>query len=428
MAETGQSISAWRRFDRPSGRTSSGLAALERIVVYAGVFFAPYANLRLPQVFFTLSDFFFCLSFFILLIAGLIPDRLLGRATSTWLLAFTLLFVGLMAGSLLRGSAERGLIVTTQYLFSYIILMVVLLRNDPQEAHRLAAIFVASIILVDIHGIYTFYAVGYVPGDGKGVVTGGLRLATVLRNPNLAASMNALIMPILLYFWSSGRIKAFVALPAMAICLVTIVLTSSNSGLILITISLTVFMTCIMTMRLFLRLAIVGAVLAVGFVSFGGTELLPKTFHKRVLAALSSGDTSEAGTLISRTALMEEAAEMIAKERIVLVGLGADQFRERSVQEAPVHNLYLLLWVEGGLLAVVGWIMFSGVGVLIWFAIKRAGGDRHALAAVATTVVVFLTIAMFNPHMYARYWTAPVLLCFGLALTQLRADRLQPSG
>lgn len=208
MAETGQSISAWRRCDRLSGKTSS-LAAFERFVVYAGVFFAPYANLRLPQVFFTLSDFFFCLSFFILLIAGLIPNRPLGRATSTWLLAFTLLFVGLMAGSLLRGSAERGLIVTTQYLFSYIILMVVLLRNDPQEAHRLAAIFVASIILVDIHGIYTFYAVGYVPGDGKGVVTGGLRLATVLRNPNLAASMNALIMPILLYFWASGRIKAF---------------------------------------------------------------------------------------------------------------------------------------------------------------------------------------------------------------------------
>ena len=123
---------------------------------------------------------------------------------------------------------------------------------------------------------------------------------------------------------------------------------------------------------------------------------------------------------------MEEAIEVISEERILIVGLGADQFRERSVQEAPVHNLYLLLWVEGGLLAVAGWVMFSGVGVLLWFAIRRAGGDKYALAAVATTVVVFLTIAMFNAHMYARYWTAPVFLCFGLGLTQLRgANRLK---
>ena len=186
--------------------------------------------------------------------------------------------------------------------------------------------------------------------------------------------MNALILPILLYLWSSGRIKAFIALPAIAICLFTVVLTSSNSGLIVTTIGLIVFTTFIMTTRLLLRMAIALAIVGVTFVTFGGTDLLPKTFHKRVLAALSSGDTSEAGTLISRTALMEEAIDIISEERILIVGLGADQFRERSVQEAPVHNLYLLLWVEGGLLAVVGWVMFSGVGVLLWFAIRRAGG------------------------------------------------------
>ena len=43
-----------------------------------------------------------------------------------------------------------------------------------------------------------------------------------------------------------------------------------------------------------------------------------------------------------------------------------------------------------------------------------------------TTVAVFLTIAMFNPHMYARYWTAPVFLCFGLGLAQIRSgNRLE---
>ncbi len=72
------------------------------------------------------------------------------------------------------------------------------------------------------------------------------------------------------------------------------------------------------------------------------------------------------------------------------------------------------------MLALVGWLMFSGVGMLLALAILKVGGDKRALAAVVTTILVFLVIALFNPHMYARYWTMPILLCFGLGLTQLR--------
>ena len=425
MTDT-NAVSALPRLSGLSGVAPSGLSTIERIVVYAGVLLVPFANLRLPQVFFTLSDLLFCLSLVILVISGRIPNRPLEGATPTWLLAFTLLFVGLMAGSLLRGNAERGLIITSQYLFSYLILLIVIVRKDTGEAHRLAAVFLAAIVLIDIHGIYTFYAVGYVPGEGRGVVTGGRRLATVLRNPNLAAAINALAIPLLLYFWASGRIRALVALPAISVLLFTIVLTSSNSGLILAIVSLTVFSISIMTSRLLVRLAIAMTIIVTTFVTFGGTDLLPNTFHKRVLGAISSGDISEAGTAISRAELIEEAFDVISEDQIVIVGLGADQFRERSVQETPVHNLYLLLWVEGGLLALTGWIMFSAVGMLLWFAIKRAGGHKYALAAVATTVAVFLTVAMFNPHMYARYWTVPVFLSFGLGMAELRrASRLE---
>jgi O-antigen ligase len=254
-------------------------------------------------------------------------------------------------------------------------------------------------------------------------VTGGKRLATVLRNPNLAAAMNALTLPILLFFWSTGRLKSYLALPALAIVIVTVVLTSSNSGLFSTALCLAVFIAMISTPRLLLRLALAVAIVVGGAALFGSKEMLPKTFQTRVLGALSSGDISEAGTFLSRAALMEEAMHIISEDQIRLVGLGADQFRERSVQSAPVHNIYLLLWVEGGLLALVGWLMFSGVGMLLALAILKGGGDKRALAAVVTTILVFLVIALFNPHMYARYWTMPMLLCFGLGLTQLRGVR-----
>ena len=419
VSEIGKTTAPHFRSDKPRA-LHAPLSAIERAVLYVGVFLAPFATLRFSDLFFTFSDFFFCLSLFLLFITGRIWSKPLGEATALWLVAFMVLFVGLMIGSLLHDRPERGLIVTGQYLFAYVFLMFILIRDEPKEAYRLAAIFLVSIILIDIHGVITFYAIGYVPGEGKGVVTGGRRLATLLRNPNLAAAMNALTLPIALFFWSTGRIKAYVALPVLTLFLGTVILTSSNSGLFVTLICLIVFTAFLSTPKLLLRLALAAGILVALVAGFGSKDLLPKTFQTRVLGALSSGDISEAGTFVSRAALIEEALQLISDEKIRLVGLGADQFRERSVQTAPVHNLYLLLWVEGGLLALMGWIMFSAVGALHGFMLSRPGRDKKAMAAMITSVVVFLTIALFNPHMYARYWTIPIFLCFGLGLAQCR--------
>ena len=238
-------MSTRHRFDGHVPGGNIRLSTIERSIVYVGVFLAPYADLRFSEFFFTVSDFLFCLSLAILLISNRIHKWPLNQATQLWFVAFLLLFAGLLIGSLAQGSPIRGLIVIAQYSFSYLVLMFVLIGEDPQEAYRVAAVFLATIILVDIQGIYAFYFVGYVPGEV--VVTGAGRLATVLRNPNLAASINALTMPILLYFWSSGRMKVYFALPLVAIFLVTVILTGSNSGLATMVICLVVYLICIAT-------------------------------------------------------------------------------------------------------------------------------------------------------------------------------------
>jgi O-antigen ligase len=424
MSDTGQLLLARHQFGGFVNKGGIRLSKIEIFIVCMAVFFAPYVNLRFSNLLFTYSDFFFCISLVILLISGRIQRRPLGEATPIWLFAFTLLFVGLSIGSLYHNDPYRGLITIAQYLYSYLFLMVILIRRDPRESYLLAAVFLASIILVDIYGIYRLFYVGYLPGEGRGAVTGAGRLATTLGNPNLAASINALTMPILLYFWSSGRLKFYFAVPLISIILFTVVSTSSNSGLFIMMVSLSVFSASVLTIRQMMCLTLGLSLLFAGFFTFGGANLLPETFQKRVLVSYTSGDISEAGTYISRMKLIEEAIDTIEDERIVVVGIGADQFRERSVLNAPVHNLYLLLWVEGGLLAVVGWILFSGVGVLLWISIRKAGGSQSTLAVIASTVAVFLTIALFVPHMYARYWTLPVFLCFGPGLAQLKRAKV----
>jgi O-antigen ligase len=425
MSQMDQTLPARYQFEGSLPKGTIQLSTVERFIIYIGVLLAPFSDLRFSDFFFSMSDFCFCLSFVILLVRGRIEKQPLNQATQLWLLAFMLLFVGLFIGSYSQSRPNRAIIVIGQYLFAYLFLLAVLVRKDPKEAHRLAAIFVASIMLVDIHGIYTFYFVGYVPTEIKGVVTGSRRLATVLGNPNLAASINALAMPTLLYFWSSGRLKTYFALPLIAISLVTVVLTSSNSGLFMMALCLTVYTASILTARLMFRLVLGGALLFGILGAIGGADLLPATFQKRVLGAITSGDISEAGTFVSRAELAKEAIKMIADEHIILVGIGADQFRERSVQDAPVHVLYLLLWVEGGLPALIGWLMFSGVGVVIWLSVRNASGPKYVQALLASTIAIFLSIALFNPHMYARYWTLPLFLCFGLSISQLQ--RIVPS-
>lgn len=396
------------------------LQAVEHGILYLAVFLAPFALLRFSDLFFTVSDFLFCISLIFLIIAGRINTSPLYSATPLWLIAFALLFAGLVLGTLLNGDVRRGMIVIIQYFFSYIVLLTILVRYDFALMHRIAAVFVASMLVVDIHGIITFYTVGYVESETKGVVSGGQRLSTVLLNPNGAAAMNALAMPLLLYFWSTGRLKTIFAFPAVIVFLVTVVLTSSNSGLIVMAACLAVFTAFIITPRLFLRLTIAGGLATVLFLAAGGTDLLPSAFQKRVLNAVSSGDISEAGTYVARFDLITEAITIISDKGIVLIGLGADHLREISALTAPVHNLYLLLWVEGGLLALIGWMLFSLVGVQICFAVWKAGAPKQLLAAIAATVTVFLMVALFRPHMYARWWVLPLLIVYGLGIAHLR--------
>jgi O-antigen ligase len=103
-----------------------------------------------------------------------------------------------------------------------------------------------------------------------------------------------------------------------------------------------------------------------------------------------------------------------------LLGLGADQFRVYSVQEAPVHNLYLLLWTEGGLPGLIGWLLFPLASIFVWAAARKADVSKYLTGAVFSTTFVFMAIAASNPHMYARYWTIGVLLTLGMAVAEWR--------
>jgi len=162
-----------------------------------------------------------------------------------------------------------------------------------------------------------------------------------------------------------------------------------------------------------------GAAAAVFVVISWGRDVLPAVFQKRVLPALETGDISQAGTISGRLDLIYESLDFA--QRTDFLGIGADQYRHHSSLDQVVHNSYLLIWSEGGLIALSGLllILLSGLCLAVaagWLVKNKAAG----LCALTTFLIFGLTINAV-PHIYARFWYAPLLLSSGVAVAALRA-------
>ena len=402
-----------------SGRTRSE-SRLETWTTYAGILLAPFINLRI-DIAFTLSSALYSLVFAMKLYRGTMPRSPLGVVAWTWFPALVLIVAGLHVSSLINGDPVRGMILTVQYGFGFLVLPFVLLRPTLDECYRMLVVFATSIVLLDLHGIATYFVVGYTPSSL--VVTGNLRLATLIANPNGAACINAVAILVLVWLLAEGRIGKLLGWVYLAVTVFSLVLTSSNTGLIVVVVGLLVYGGLTFQAKHFLRLA-VALCIPVGFVAGGGLDYLPHTFQKRVLAAVVEGDVSEAGTYMSRSDLNWEALDTIEKREILFLGLGADQFRDVSVQEVPVHNVFLILWVEGGILPLIGWLMLLSSGIVLWSRARSERIMRRGRAAALAAFACLLVISNARAHLYTPYLYTAMLLIMGPTLAGLRQNAL----
>ena len=171
--------------------------------------------------------------------------------------------------------------------------------------------------------------------------------------------------------------------------------------------SLAVLVTLAIAGRRYLGRIVLPAALLVGAFVYSGAPL-PAIFEQRVGGALVDRDIQEAGTYNGRVGLIGEAWQMT--ENTSLIGVGADEFRQYSSDHQPVHNLYLLMWTEGGIIALLGFLAM--LAMLVMLALGRISrGPETALALSAVTVFLIYTVA--SPHMFARLWIMPVVLALG---------------
>lgn len=408
----------------------TGLADLARriepTVTALAVLSSPWRDLRpIKPLAFTYSDMIFCLSLLLLLAGRRLPRSPFGEISLLWFAGFGLLVGGLLLGSLAQGDIVRWLSVMSQYFFALILLSFILLSREPAEMNLFLKAFIAGVVVMNLLGIAAYFT-GWDP-TGR-MVSGSKRLQALIGDPNACAHMIALSTPLLVYLWVTGNISSLVVAVILPIQVSAVFMTGSVNGLATTSLAVVLLAAAMASVRVLLRFA-AGIVVLVALLGALGTEHLPHAFQKRVLGALQSGNIEQAGTFNERLVLLREAAEKIDVNP--LLGIGTDQFREISSIGRPVHNIYFLTWVEGGLLALVGWLLLLAVPTIL--ALLNYQLTRRRFASAITFVVgsVLALVAVNNAYMYARFWLVPLNLAMAVSLNSIRAfkaDRAAEAG
>lgn len=340
-----------------------------------------------------------------------------------------LLVGGLLASSVVYGDPQRGIIVSAQYFAAYFIVPLVLLHRPLWQISILVKVFVLSILIMGFHGIYLIHI------DGETYtrfVSGSGRLRSFVERENECASLFAMTLPLL--FWLRGM--KYIRRITFWVCFVVfaygVMLTGSNTGLLGMLFVCFIYLV-LTTFSSWRRLLLIfgGVSALVILLSLVGESLvrtvLPSVFQQRVLGALLSGDLALAGTFTGRYELILEALGIA--ENSILLGVGADQYRFISELGHAVHNAYLLLWAEGGLFAMIGFVLiiFAGFSIV-------PGNIRRGISWV-TGVCTFSSVSLFAllvntvPHVYGRFWAVPLFLGIAVSLAQSRnidAQTLDP--
>ena len=396
---------------------------LARIALYVAIFFSGWALLRVGSINLTLADLAFAGALFIFLARGDLRSLPFGWMTPFWLVGLVLMLGGLLFSTLVNGDVSRWIVVAGQYLLAFLLIPMVLMGQETSLTRRLPAIYVAGIALSETIGIASTFVFTYsdvVDIMGDGFITGNGRLGAMTGEPNPNGAVIAFALPMLVYCVRTGRISPLMAIVCAVPLIWGLLASGSFTGFSASVVAVGIVL-AVSGIRLFVRVALAGIVAGGLFVASGAP--LPAAFEERVAGAVSTGDLSQAGTFTDRSVLIQEAWERA--ESTLIVGVGVDRYREVSHHGAPVHELHLLIWNEGGVFAFLGLVIL--LACLVAFAFMAITRNREEGAMILAVVAVFMVYTLSIPHMYSRQWIMPVMLALSTVyamrpLMQVRAE------
>lgn len=397
---------------------------IERSALLIAVFLSGWSVLRVGSINLTFSDVAFLSCFVIFTMRGRLNLWPFGPLTPYWMAGLTMMLGGLFVSSVVNGDPMRWANVALQYTVALLFIPVLLMQQDRRMTAMMPVAFVLGIALSEMIGISATFAFTLHDTErllGDGFITGNGRLGSMAGQPNPNGAVISFALPMLIYARRKGTISLPVALICGGALLWGLMLSASFTGFFASVVAIVVTL-AVIGLRHLVRLGVVVTIALSLFVASGAP--LPKTFQQRVGGAVESGDMSQAGTFLNRADLITEAWRFA--ENNTVIGMGVDRYREISHYDNPVHNLYLLIWNEGGAVAFIGLIVMLALLIVLAAGGLRRSRDEGAMACAV--VIVFLIYTVSYPHMYSRMWIMPIMVALATIYAQRNSYAFIPQG
>lgn len=387
---------------------------LRQLLLGVACFFLSWHILRPGDINFTLSDFLFLICFGIFLVRHSLNMLALHNMTAHWVAALSMMLGGLLIGSVFNGDPLRWANIASQYIFGFLLLPMVLMSEDRRWIRKCLLYFALGVAASQLVALTMANFLSYDQSKdlvGPSVVAGNGRIGGLVSDANLNGAIIAFSIIVLFNAHHHGLIRNFFALCVGGVLFWALLSTASFTAFASTGIATCIYFTCSNLGR-FLKVGLPLMGLVIAYILLGFP--LPEAFSERVLGAVLTGDLSQAGTFTHRSVLIAEAWEM--SKDTLFVGLGVDRFRVESIHGMPVHQFWMLLLTEGGLMSFMGLaLMFLILGLMSF----RAMSVHREDGALALAILAILTIFSTSiPHMYNRLWIAPIMLALATAFAR----------
>ena len=399
-------------------------------ILIIGAFLTPFSTLRIT------SKLNISLADTCLIVAGIIIGidqliirrnlklRLNNKYSYYWYLSGTLILIGLAISDTFSTSPKISDIVAeyTQYAFVYFYLawLVSSLQKTIVAKLLLSLILGYTAAAAISSSLFLWNPGTYMLLRNIGFFVLSVRLSPFM-NPNTFAKNMALIIPILILLGRKLGLGIILKTIIIIILMISTFLTASIGGLatLSITFALVLIYSLLHSRRYLISLFVfllVALLLLSGLLSslLSITLELPfmEVFNRRVFPAIISGNIYEAGSFSQKTWLMSEGIRLISENPII--GVGTRQFMDIVSENVTMHNTYLLLWVEGGMLSFIGFAVLLILMFVKSISLYSVSSDVSNIAMIIV-VIGFAISSYTNNAAYDRSSLLVVLLLFVLS-------------
>lgn len=387
-------------------------------LIYIAVFLMPFYSLKISIL--HVSDLFIILSFFVLLIHKLKNKdfKNIKLANAQYYIYIIIIgvfffFSPILISDLFNQNINEKTISNSLQYFLIIVVFTVLLSNcSAEKILSLLKAYIFGFSLVIALGVFlkVFIPSIYLDLMEAGIFIGFERMGS-FTGPTGLAKIISILFIIALFLYITKKIKFLTLIIMYTLFFLGLFHASSFGGTLSSIISFTVVLIVIAKNKSIKPIKkIAGGIIGLGiifliFLNLSDLNIRESTFFQRIIQNLQSFNLDQAGSFEIKSYLIETSFTILKDNW--LIGIGSGQFIEETIYEQNVHNTFLILWVEYGILPLLG---FLGIILLMTVVYNFRCNSNKLL--FNTIIVVFVINSITNTHFYPRFIFLPLLLIF----------------